>query len=160
MNWPFVSSPPIVEMSNLKVDPTVIEQLAELLERTGLAEIELAEGDSRVRVVRQTQAAASPPPATPALAATSPGTTPTAEPEAAEGTVFSPMVGTVYLSPEPGAAPFVAVGSRVAEGQTLLIVEAMKVMNPIRAPRAGTVSAILVPNAAPVEFGEPLLVLS
>jgi acetyl-CoA carboxylase biotin carboxyl carrier protein len=146
-------------MSNLKVDPTVIEQLAELLERTGLAEIELAEGDSRVRVVRQGQAvaAAAPPPA---AAAAPPPAPPAAEPEDAEGTVFSPMVGTVYLAPEPGAAPFVAVGSTVAEGQTLLIVEAMKVMNPIRAPRAGTVSAILVPNAAPIEFGEPLLVLS
>jgi len=149
-------------MSNLKVDPAVIERLAELLERTGLAEIELAEGTSRVRVVRQ--AAAAPPPAPPAAAAPSPAPSPaapaSAEPEAAAGTVFSPMVGTVYLAPEPGAAPFVAVGTPVAEGQTLLIVEAMKVMNPIRAPRAGTVSEILVPNAAPVEFGEPLLVLS
>jgi acetyl-CoA carboxylase biotin carboxyl carrier protein len=147
-------------MSNVKVDPDVIERLAELLERTGLAEIELAEGDSRVRVVRQTSAvAAAPAPAAVPPAAAAPAA-PTAEPEAAEGTVFSPMVGTVYLAPEPGAAPFIAVGSQVAEGQTLLIVEAMKVMNPIRAPRAGTVSAILVPNAAPVEFGEPLLVLS
>jgi acetyl-CoA carboxylase biotin carboxyl carrier protein len=148
-------------MSNLKVDPAVIESLADLLERTGLTEIELAEGDSRVRVVRQAPA----PAAAPALAAAptvppSPGTTPTAEPEAAEGTVFSPMVGTVYLAPEPGSAPFVAVGARVAEGQTLLIVEAMKVMNPIRAPRPGTVREIFVLNAAPVEFGEPLLVLS
>ena len=146
-------------MSNVKVDPDVIERLAELLERTGLAEIELAEGDSRVRVVRQTSAVAAAPAPAPAAAATAPAA-PTAEPEAAEGTVFSPMVGTVYLAPEPGAAPFVAVGTPVAEGQTLLIVEAMKVMNPIRAPRAGTVSEILVPNAAPVEFGEPLLVLS
>ncbi|MFP4127144.1 MAG: acetyl-CoA carboxylase biotin carboxyl carrier protein, partial [Alphaproteobacteria bacterium] len=103
---------------------------------------------------------APPPSPAPAAAARSPAPPPSAEPEAAEGTVFSPMVGTVYLAPEPGAAPFVAVGTTVAEGQTLLIVEAMKVMNPIRAPRAGTVRAILVPNAAPVEFGEPLLVVS
>ncbi len=147
-------------MSNLKVDPDVIERLAELLERTGLSEIELAEGDSRLRVVRQATAAAVAPAPAPAPAPAAAPATATAEPEAAEGTVFSPMVGTVYLAPEPGAAPFVAVGATVAEGQTLLIVEAMKVMNPIRAPRAGTVSAILVPNAAPVEFGEPLLVLS
>jgi acetyl-CoA carboxylase biotin carboxyl carrier protein len=147
-------------MSNVKVDPDVIERLAELLERTGLAEIELAEGDSRVRVVRQTSAVAAAPAPAPVPEAAAAPAAPTAEPEAAEGTVFSPMVGTVYLAPEPGAAPFIAVGSQVAEGQTLLIVEAMKVMNPIRAPRAGTVSAILVPNAAPVEFGEPLLVLS
>jgi len=146
-------------MSNLQVDSALIERLAELLDRTGLCEIELAEGDSRVRVVRQPQptvAAAAPAPAEPAP----PEAPRAAEAEPDEGTVFSPMVGTVYLSPEPGAAPFIAVGSTVAVGQTLLIVEAMKVMNPIRAPRAGTIRQILVPNAAPVEFGEPLLVLS
>ena len=142
-------------MSKLTVDPAVIETLAELLDRTGLSEIELAEGDSRIRVARTgagVHMAAPPPAAVPAA--------PAAAEAGHEGAVLSPMVGTVYLAPEPGAAPFVAVGARVQEGQTLLIVEAMKVMNPIRAPRSGTVAEVLVQNAAPVEFGEPLLVIA
>jgi len=144
-------------MSKLDIDPDLIERLAALLDRTGLSEIELAEGDSRVRVVRAAAASRVPAAATPAPPATA---ATTADPEPAEGTLLSPMVGTAYLAPEPGAAPFVSVGSVVTEGQTLLIVEAMKVMNPIRAPRAGTVRQMMVANAAPVEFGEPLLVLA
>ncbi|MFW5834542.1 MAG: acetyl-CoA carboxylase biotin carboxyl carrier protein [Pseudomonadota bacterium] len=141
-------------MSTITVDPTLIETLADLLDRTGLSEIELAEGDARVRVVRQLGPVTVAPAAAPA---------PVEAPEPAErslqGAVLSPMVGTVYLAPEPGAQPFVTVGGRVEEGQTLMIIEAMKVMNPIRAPRSGTVSRILVENAGPVEYGEPLLVL-
>ncbi|MFW5679014.1 MAG: acetyl-CoA carboxylase biotin carboxyl carrier protein [Pseudomonadota bacterium] len=141
-------------MSTITVDPTLIETLADLLDRTGLSEIELAEGDARVRVVRQLAPVTVAPAAAPA---------PVEAPEPAErplqGAVLSPMVGTVYLAPEPGAQPFVTVGGRVEEGQTLMIIEAMKVMNPIRAPRSGTVSRILVENAGPVEYGEPLLVL-
>jgi acetyl-CoA carboxylase biotin carboxyl carrier protein len=142
-------------MTTITVDSTLIETLAELLERTGLSEIELAEGDARIRVVRQLAPVAVPAAAPPPAAAEA------AEPSerALQGAVLSPMVGTVYLAPEPGAQPFVSVGGRVEEGQTLMIIEAMKVMNPIRAPRSGTVSKILVENAGPVEYGEPLLVL-
>ncbi len=145
-------------MSKLEVDAGLIETLAALLDRTGLSEIEIAEGDSRIRVVKGGGAPAHGP---------LPAAAPSAVVEAAsqaettrEGTVHSPMVGTVYLAPEPGAAPFVSVGQRVEEGQTLVIVEAMKVMNPIRAPRGGTIMEILVQNASPVEFGEPLLVIT
>lgn len=152
-------------MTKLNVDPSLIETLAELLDRTGLSEIELAEGDSRVRVVRRetvVQAAAAEASKTPVAQAPAPtpAPTPTAADREREGVVASPMVGTVYLAPEPGAAPFVAVGATVQEGQTLLIVEAMKVMNPIRAPKAGTVVEIFTRNASPVEFGEPLLVIA
>ncbi|MEO1090670.1 MAG: biotin/lipoyl-containing protein [Pseudomonadota bacterium] len=144
-------------MSSITVDPTVIEALADLLDRTGLSEIEIAEGEARIRVVRHLQ-----PPAANTVAgvqAAPPATSGAPADRVPEGAIASPMVGTVYLAPEPGAPPYVTAGSRVDEGQTLLIVEAMKVMNPIRAPRAGTVSRILVTNAAPVEYGEPLLVL-
>jgi len=145
-------------MSKLDVDAGLIETLAALLDRTGLREIEIAEGDSRIRVVKD---GSGPPPGP--LPAAAPGAVVAAAATAEtvrEGTVHSPMVGTVYLAPEPGAAPFVSVGQRVQEGQTILIVEAMKVMNPIRAPRGGTIMEILVQNASPVEFGEPLLVIA
>jgi acetyl-CoA carboxylase biotin carboxyl carrier protein len=145
-------------MTKLSIDPDLIRALATLLEETGLGEIEYAEGDRRVRVARPAGptattvvAAAAPAPAALAAAASE-----TAVPANA---VTSPMVGTVYLASEPGAPTFVKVGDRVREGQTLLIIEAMKVMNPIRAPRAGTVTRILVANGAPVEYGEPLLVI-
>jgi acetyl-CoA carboxylase biotin carboxyl carrier protein len=149
-------------MGKLNVDTALIETLAELLQRTGLTEIELAEADSRIRVVRAPQpliaaiAAPSlpsqPAPAGPAVAARP-------APERHPGAVHAPMVGTVYLTPEPGAAPFVAVGAEVSEGQTLLIIEAMKVMNPIRAPRGGRIAEILISNGDPVEYGELLLVI-
>ena len=135
-------------------DPDLIRRLAAILEETGLGEIEYAEGDRRIRVARPNGAAA--PAATLAPAAI---VAPVAAAAPAVNAVRSPMVGTAYLSPEPGAAPFVRVGDRVSEGQTLLIIEAMKVMNPIKCPRAGTVSAVLVEDAAPVEYGEPLLVV-
>jgi acetyl-CoA carboxylase biotin carboxyl carrier protein len=140
-----------------RVDTELIEQLAELLQRTGLTEIEVAEGEARIRVARAippvaAQVAAGPP-ATPTAAA---GPTPELE---TAGALRAPMVGTAYLAPEPGAKPFVALGDMVEEGQTLLIIEAMKVMNPIRATRAGRVTQLLVNNGDPVEFGELLLVI-
>jgi acetyl-CoA carboxylase biotin carboxyl carrier protein len=149
-------------MPSIDIDPSYIERLAELLLRTGLTEIEIAQGEARIRVAKQVvttieHGVQMPGPAVPAAAAASPAA---AAPEAmAAGTITSPMVGTAYLSGEPGAAPFVSTGETVKEGQTLLIIEAMKVMNAIRAPRAGRIGRIFIENAAPVEYGEPLLVL-
>lgn len=155
-------------MGKLDVDTALIETLAELLQRTGLTEIELAEGDSRIRVVRAPQPLTAAVPAAslahqPAGATPAAAVQPTASASAASerhpGAVRAPMVGTVYLTPEPGAAPFVAIGAEVSEGQTLLIIEAMKVMNPIRAARGGRIVEILVSNGDPVEYGELLLVI-
>lgn len=156
-------------MAKLNIDTDYVAQLAELLQRTGLTEIEISEGDARVRVVkkpapvyeaqvpvRQAGAMAAAPlePEASGPPAGSGG------PDASHpGAVTSPMVGTVYLYPEPGADPFVGIGQMVAEGDTLLIIEAMKVMNQIRATRSGRVARIFVENATPVEFGEPLLVI-
>lgn len=150
-------------MTRQKVDTALIETLAELLQRTGLTEIELAEGDSRIRVVRAPQplvtqvpgpaAAAAPAPVPAASEETAPA------PEEHPGAVRAPMVGTVYLTPEPGAAPFITLGAEVREGQTLLIIEAMKVMNPIRAPRSGRIAKLLVTSGDPVEYGELLLII-
>ncbi len=147
------------------IDQGLIRELAALLNETDLSEIEIEQNGLRVRVARTVTVAAvaapSPPPApaapTQPAAASRPGQS--AEGGLPPGTVTSPMVGTAYRAPEPGAAPFVEVGSTVHQGQTLLIVEAMKTMNPIVAPRAGTVTAILVQDAQPVEFGEPLIVI-
>ncbi len=158
-------------MSGIDIDPEFLERLAELLTRSGLTEIEIAQGETRVRVVRRVemrveQPVAAPPAESP-VRVRADGTATAAAPEPPAGgeedqeglAVTAPMVGTVYLQPEPGAPPFVRPGDEVAEGQTLLIIEAMKVMNPIRAPRAGRVLRILVENAQPVEFGEPLVLL-
>ena len=150
-------------MAKLNVDTTLIETLAELLQRTGLTEIELAEGDSRIRVVREPQAlVATVPAAAPAaaLAPTAAGEDATRHGAADHpGAVRAPMVGTVYLTPEPGAPPFISVGAEVRDGETLLIIEAMKVMNPIRAPRSGRIAKLLVSNGDPVEYGELLLII-
>jgi acetyl-CoA carboxylase biotin carboxyl carrier protein len=157
--------------SGMNIDTALVRELAELLNETGLTEIEVEDDDRKIRVSRGAVAAAAPvyaaapaapAPAAPAPAAAAPAA---AEPAAPAGpdlknAVKSPMVGTCYLAPEPGAANFVAVGAAVKEGDTLLIVEAMKVMNPITAPRSGTISAILVENAQPVEFDQPLVVIS
>lgn len=142
--------------AKLTIDPELIRALARLLEETGLGEIEYAEGERRVRVARPAAAAATvvTAAAAPAAAAAIP-----AEGDVPANAVTSPMVGTVYLAAEPGSPSLVKVGDRVREGQTMLIIEAMKVMNPIRAPRAGAVTRILVANGAPVEYGEPLLVI-
>jgi len=145
------------------VDQTLIRELAELLEETGLSEIEIEREGLRVRVARQLAMHAAPvAAAAPAAAAAQPaqaakGQAP--DPAKHPGMVPSPMVGTAYLAPEPGAAPFVEVGTRVAQGQTIMIIEAMKTMNHIPAPKAGTVTAILVGNGQPVEFGEPLAII-
>ncbi|HXP12222.1 MAG TPA: acetyl-CoA carboxylase biotin carboxyl carrier protein subunit [Stellaceae bacterium] len=137
------------------VDGDLIRALAALLEETGLSEIEIAQGDRRVRVARNAHAATavtvSVPPAAPGSAAA-----PQAE---AAGAVKSPMVGTAFLAPQPGAPHFVKVGDSVREGQALLVIEAMKVMNQIHAPRAGRVAEIRVADGTPVEFGQVLMVL-
>jgi acetyl-CoA carboxylase biotin carboxyl carrier protein len=152
-------------MPKIEIETDYVEKLAELLARSGLSEIEICQGDARVRVARQTAATieyvhAPAAAAAGAMAATAAPVAAPATPEAGHpGTVTSPMVGTAYLCPEPGAPAFVKVGDAVKEGQTLLIIEAMKVMNQIRAPRAGTVTRIFAGNAAPVEYGEPLLVI-
>jgi len=148
------------------IDARLVRRLAAILNDTGLTEIEVERGDLRIKVARNSGGlaapaiyAAAPAPAPAAPAAASPAARP-AEAETGGEVVKSPMVGTVYLQPEPGAAPFVRVGEMVQEGQTLLIVEAMKTMNPIPAPRAGRVVEILVGDAQPVEFGEPLAVIA
>jgi len=146
------------------IDQNLIRELAGLLTETDLSEIEIEQNGLRVRVARtisMVAAAPAPAPAAAPVAAPQPvaGAAHSAEPALKPGTVTSPMVGTAYRSPEPGAASFVEVGSTVREGQTLVIVEAMKTMNQIPAPKAGTVTAILVEDGQPVEFGEPLLVI-
>jgi acetyl-CoA carboxylase biotin carboxyl carrier protein len=156
-------------MATFDVSGELVRKLASLLEETGLAEIEYADGPKRIRVCRAAAAGAdgiaptapasntTAPPAAP-IAAPAPLPAPTpAEPH--PGTVTSPMVGTAYLSPEPGASPFVRPGDAVKAGQTILIIEAMKVMNPIKAPRSGTVTLIFISDAQPVEFGEALMVI-
>jgi acetyl-CoA carboxylase biotin carboxyl carrier protein len=137
---------------------TVLRRLAKLMEETGLTEIEYQEGAKRLKLGRGTVATAAPA-AAPVPAARSAAAPAAASDGPPAGAVTSPMVGTCYLGAEPGAPPFVKVGDKVREGQTLVIVEAMKVMNPIRSPRGGTVASIAVENGAPVEYGEVLLVL-
>lgn len=144
--------------SDLKIDGELVRALAALLDETGLSEIEYAVGDRRVRVARNGGGAAVAMVAAPVVAPAPAAALPVAAAEPA-GAVKSPMVGTAYLGPQPGAAPFVAVGDTVREGQTLFIIEAMKVMNQIPAPRAGRVAQILVVDATPVEFGQILAVL-
>ncbi|MBI1393035.1 MAG: acetyl-CoA carboxylase biotin carboxyl carrier protein [Alphaproteobacteria bacterium] len=146
-------------------DLSLIRALAGVLEETGLTEIEIERAEVRVRVARTAAAYATyeAPPRAPAAPAAGASPTP-AEPSQAPagppaGAVSSPMVGTVYVCPSPGAAPFVTVGQSVREGETLMIVEAMKTMNPVVAPRSGSVTSILVRNEQPVEFGETLLTI-
>ena len=144
----------------LQIDPDLIRQLADLLKETGLGEIEYAEGERRVRVAMPGAGVTMTAAPVALQAAAGPAAAAAAAPESpAAGALTSPMVGTVYLSPEPSAPPFVKAGDKVREGQTVLIIEAMKVMNAIRAPRSGTVTRVLVTNGAPVEYGEPLLVI-
>lgn len=145
--------------AGMKVDGEMIRNLAELLDETGLTEIEYSDGDRRIRVTRETKGVMAAAPAPAPVAAPVAAASPTAPAAAQAGSVTSPMVGTAYTAPEPGAPPFVKVGDQVTEGQTVLIVEAMKVMNPIRAPHAGTVQQILVSDGQPVEFGEVIMVV-
>jgi acetyl-CoA carboxylase biotin carboxyl carrier protein len=150
-------------MSRIPFDTAEIRALAQILADTGLTEIEIAEGETRIRVARAhppaTTYTAMAPPAPAALAAAAPAAAPEMLDADHPGAVTSPMVGVVYLSPEPGQPPFVTPGQAVTPGQTLLLIEAMKTFNMIKAPHAGTVTRILVNTGAPVEFGEVLLVI-
>ena len=153
----------------MRIDADLIRQLATLLNENDLNEIEVEDSDRKIVVKRfpnfaapaayHAPAAAAPAPAPAPAAPAAPAAEAPADAASHPGAVKSPMVGTVYLSAEPGAAPFVAVGGQVAAGDTLLIVEAMKVMNPITAPKAGTVKQILVQDAQPVEYDQPLVVI-
>jgi len=143
------------------VDQDLIRELAALLDETGLTEIEIEQDKMRVRVVRGAASPAanpSPPPVQNEPPAPPPTPQP-ADPASHSGAVLSPMVGTAYLAPEPGGKPYVEVGDRVDEGQTVLIVEAMKTMNQIPAPHTGTVTRIVVADGHPVEYGEPLMII-
>ena len=149
-------------MAKFEMDTEFVRKLAQLLHETHLGEIELADGDRRIRVARPSVTVAAAPavmaaPAGPAIGA-APGL---AESDLAKhpGAVTAPIVGTAYLAPEPGKPNFVAVGDKITVGQTLLIIEAMKTFNPIKAAKAGTVMQILVANGRPVEFGEPLMIV-
>lgn len=152
------------------IERGLIRDLAQLLNENGLTEIEIERDGLKLRVARQAAIAAGPAhapalaPSAPSRPAPSPAATEPAASAAADlaahpGCVRSPMVGTAYRSPEPGAAPFVDIGTRVSQGQTLLIIEAMKTMNHIPAPRSGTIAHVLFENGQPVEFNEPLVVI-
>ena len=149
-------------MSRINFDAATIEALAEAAAKWGLTEIEMRDGDTHLRINRAPpiQAAAPPPaaalPAAPPAAAAPPPT----EEGPPEGAVPSPMVGIAYLAAEPGAAPFVTLGQTVTQGQTLLLIEAMKTFNQVKAPRPGTVTRILVTGGQPVEYGQPLVVIA
>jgi len=160
-----MSNDKVVE-SAMRVDTDLIRQLADLLAEKDLSEIEVEDGDRKVSVRRQLTVAAGPVTAAAPVPVAPPAPAPAPAAEAgappapsAAGAIKSPMVGTCYLAPEPGAAAFIAPGKAVKEGETLLIIEAMKVMNPITAPKAGTVREILVQDAQPVEFDQPLVVI-
>ena len=146
-------------MSKFDVDDALVRKLAKLLQETGLTEIEYENSGQRIRVNSSVSTAVAPIAAVAAPAAAA-APAPAKSDVPAAGTLSSPMVGTAYLAPEPGATPFVKVGDRVSKGQTVLIIEAMKVMNPIQAPAGGTVTAIHIQDGQPVEFGEPLLVIA
>ncbi|NWG23116.1 MAG: acetyl-CoA carboxylase biotin carboxyl carrier protein [Pseudorhodoplanes sp.] len=146
-----------MDKKKLDIDQDAIRELAKLLDETNLTDIEIEQDGMRVRVGRAPKAAAAPAVVVSPPAAANPGLQP--EPSKHPGTVTSPMVGTAYLAPSPGAKPFVDIGSKVSAGDTLLIVEAMKTMNQIPAPRAGTVVQILIEDGQPVEFGEPLVIV-
>jgi acetyl-CoA carboxylase biotin carboxyl carrier protein len=149
-------------VTRIPIDPDTIRALAAVLVETGLTEIEIADKDSRIRVVRGGGATTTL--AVPVVSAAAPAPVAlvpaaAADPASHPGAVVSPMVGVAYLSPEPGSPSFVNVGQQVTAGQTLLLIEAMKTFNQIKAPKAGTVTAIMVQNGAPVEYGEVLIVL-
>ncbi|MEO0063567.1 MAG: acetyl-CoA carboxylase biotin carboxyl carrier protein [Pseudomonadota bacterium] len=152
--------------SGMKIDSKLVRELAEMLSETGLTEIEVEDGERKIRVSRgggvMAPAAYAPAPmvAAPAAAAPAAPAAESAAPVVSANAVKSPMVGTAYLAPEPGAANFVSVGDAVKPGDTLLIVEAMKVMNPITATTAGTVREVLIETGQPVEFDQPLIVIS
>jgi acetyl-CoA carboxylase biotin carboxyl carrier protein len=148
---------------SMQVDTDLVRELAAMLNDTGLSEIEVEDGERKIRVSRTMTAVAAPMAAAP-VAVAAPTVAAAQEAPSASATAAnalkSPMVGTAYLTPEPDAAPFVSVGQQVKAGDTVLIIEAMKVMNPIIAPNAGTVTAIYVESGQPVEFDQPLLVIA
>ena len=159
------SKPASGRKSGLTVDTALVRELAELLGETGLTEIEVEEGDRRIRLSREQFVTAAPAPApvsvaAPVAAAAAPAAPAAPAPVDLANAVKSPMVGTAYMASDPGSPPFIAVGDKVKAGDTLLIVEAMKVMNPITAPKDGTVAEILVGNADPIEFDQPLVILN
>ncbi|QYE36500.1 acetyl-CoA carboxylase biotin carboxyl carrier protein [Polymorphobacter sp. PAMC 29334] len=153
----------------MQVDTKLVRELAELLDSTRLTEIEVQDGERKIRVARTPAPVAAAPmyAQAPAATAAAPAAAVSAAPEAPAvddvrkhpGLVRSPIVGTAYLTPDPASPPYVTVGATVKAGQTLLIIEAMKVMNPITAPKAGTVARILITNEQPVEYDEPLIVI-
>lgn len=153
-------------MAKFEMDTEFVRKLAEVLEEKNLGEIELVDGDRKIRIARPTVTYAAAPMAAPSAAA--PGAVaaaaaavPAGAADLAKhpGAVKSPMVGTAYLAPEPGKPNFVSIGDKVTAGQTLLIIEAMKTFNPIKAPKTGTLMQILIENAQPVEFGEALMIV-
>lgn len=150
-------------MAKFEMDTEFVRKLAAILDENDLGEIELADGDRRIRIARPKVTYAAPPmsaAAAPPAAAVAPAAAQAAGDLAKHpGAVKSPMVGTAYLAPEPGKPNFVSVGDKVSAGQTLLIIEAMKTFNPIKAPKAGTVAQVLIDNAQPVEFGEALMIV-
>ncbi len=145
--------------SKFDVDEKLLRKLAGILNDTGMTEIEFEAEGQRIRVAKGVTAVAAAPAAAAAPVAPVPVVAGAAGAEPAAGTIKSPMVGTVYTSAEPGKPAFVKVGDTVKEGQTLLIIEAMKVMNALPSPRSGTVTQILIADGQPVEYGEPLLVI-
>jgi acetyl-CoA carboxylase biotin carboxyl carrier protein len=149
---------------SMRVDTDLVRRLAEMLSENDLSEIEVEDGDRKIVVKRQMMAVAAAPvahaaPVAAPAAQAQPSVADQSSAAAHAGAVKSPMVGTVYLAGEPGGKPFVSVGQKVSAGDTLLIVEAMKVMNPIAAPRGGTIKEVLVQDAQPVEFDQPLVVI-
>jgi acetyl-CoA carboxylase biotin carboxyl carrier protein len=147
-------------LTRIPIDPDTIRALAAVLVETGLTEIEIADKDSRIRVVRGGGVATTMIPVGAPTAAATPVAAAVVQDVAAHpGAVVSPMVGVAYLAPEPGAPAFVNMGQQVTAGQTLLLIEAMKTFNQIKAPKAGTVAGILVQSGAPVEYGEVLIIL-
>jgi acetyl-CoA carboxylase biotin carboxyl carrier protein len=162
-----MASPPKAPVAD-PIDARLVRRLADILTETGLSEIEVEHSGLKIRVAKTLTAApmqmmhaapAAPPPVAAAAASATAASESAAPPRANGEAIKSPMVGSVYLQPEPGAEPFVKVGDTVAAGQTLMIIEAMKTMNPIPAPRAGRIAEILVEDGQPVEFGEPLAVI-
>ncbi len=156
----------MTDKHSMQIDIALVRELAELLDKSHLTEIEVEDGDRKIKVARTAQSVAAAPVYAPAPAAAAPLAAAAAAPPAPAtaggnhpGAVKSPMVGTCYLAASPEAAPFVTVGSTVAEGDTLVIIEAMKVMNPIAATRGGKVTQILIDNGQPVEFDQPLVVV-
>ncbi len=149
-------------MAEFDIDGDLVRKLSALLDETGLTEIEFTDGERRIRVGKTVQAVAVAPQVASAAAAGEEASPAGDEPASLAdhpGAVTAPMVGTAFIAPEPGADPFVGVGDSVSAGQTLLLIEAMKTFNPVRAPKAGRVAQILISDGTPVEYGEPLIIL-